>query len=246
MNNFFLPQIAAQFSTARVAKSEAAPAEKVDMPEEKPSERPFRKPNLFSAYAESDRDSFKASNQGLNVGLAAFYSLPKLEKNEAEQILAELRSDMDQQWTPSKLVAELDSHIISQSKAKRVIAQAVRNKYRMRQIEGEIRHSMRPSNILIHGKSGSGKTEIFRKIAMIYNAPFIRVEATKYTEVGYHGDDVSNMITDLFKKTQSEIAQKDGIAILKGSKILKDKVDKLILKYIIGPSNEENAGYSEK
>ena len=116
----------------------------------------------------------------------------------------------------------------------------------MRQIEGEIRHSMRPSNILIHGKSGSGKTEIFRKIAMIYNAPFIRVEATKYTEVGYHGDDVSNMITDLFKKTQSEIAQKDGIAILKGSKILKTKIDKLILKYIIGPSNEENAGYSEK
>ena len=118
---------------------------------------------------------------------------------------------MDQQWTPSKLVTELDKHIVSQKKAKRVIAQAVRNKYRMRKIEGEIRESMRPSNILIHGRSGSGKTEIFRKIAMIYNAPFIRVEATKYTEVGYHGDDVSNMISDLFKKTQNELAQKDGI-----------------------------------
>ena len=87
----------------------------------------------------------------------------------------------------------------------------------MRQIDGEIRESMRPSNILIHGRSGSGKTEIFRKIAMIYNAPFIRVEATKYTEVGYHGDDVTNMITDLFKKTQAEIAQKDGLTILKNS-----------------------------
>ena len=105
---------------------------------------------------------------------------------------------------------------------------------------------MRPSNILIHGRSGSGKTEIFRQIAMIYNAPFIRVEATKYTEVGYHGDDVSNMITDLFKKTQNELAQKDGITILKGSKILKTKVDKLLLKYIIGPSNEENPSYAEK
>ena len=105
---------------------------------------------------------------------------------------------------------------------------------------------MRPSNILIHGRSGSGKTEIFRKIAMIYNAPFIRVEATKYTEVGYHGDDVGNMITDLFKKTQSEFSQKDGHTILKGSQILKDKVDKLILKYMIGPSNDENAGYAEK
>mmetsp|Transcript_44715 Transcript_44715/g.59356 ORF Transcript_44715/g.59356 Transcript_44715/m.59356 type:complete len:156 (-) Transcript_44715:1768-2235(-) len=105
---------------------------------------------------------------------------------------------------------------------------------------------MRPSNILIHGRSGSGKTEIFRKIAMIYNAPFIRVEATKYTEVGYHGDDVGNMITDLFKKTQAEFAQKDGYTILKGSKVLKEKVDKLILKYLIGPSNEDNEGYQEK
>lgn len=153
---------------------------------------------------------------------------------------------MDHQWTPSKLVAELDKHIVSQKKAKRVIAQAVRNKYRMRQIDGEIRESMRPSNILIHGRSGSGKTEIFRKIAMIYNAPFIRVEATKYTEVGYHGDDVTNMITDLFKKTQAEIAQKDGLTILKNSQILKTKVDKMILKYILGPSNEENPTYAEK
>lgn len=153
---------------------------------------------------------------------------------------------MDHQWTPSKLVAELDKHIVSQKKAKRVIAQAVRNKYRMRQIDGEIRESMRPSNILIHGRSGSGKTEIFRKIAMIYNAPFIRVEATKYTEVGYHGDDVTNMITDLFKKTQAEIAQKDGLTILQNSQILKTKVDKMILKYILGPSNEENPTYAEK
>ena len=105
---------------------------------------------------------------------------------------------------------------------------------------------MRPSNILIHGRSGSGKTEIFRKIAMIYNAPFIRVEATKYTEVGYHGDDVTNMITDLFKKTQAEIAQKDGFTILKNSVILKTKIDKLILKYILGPSNEDNPDYAEK
>ena len=64
--------------------------------------------------------------------MAAFYSLPKLESSEADQILLELRKDMDEQWTPSRLVTELDKHIVSQSKAKRVIAQAVRNKYRMR------------------------------------------------------------------------------------------------------------------
>ncbi len=79
---------------------------------------------------------------------------------------------------------------------------AIRNKYRQRKVDDkELRMAMRPSNILVHGKSGSGKTEIFRQIARIYNAPFIRVEATKYTEVGYHGEDVSSIITDLFKKT---------------------------------------------
>ena len=108
---------------------------------------------------------------------------------------------MEAAWTPSKLVKEIDKHIVSQHKAKRIIAQAVRNKYRMRQIEGEIRQSMRPSNILVHGRSGSGKTEIFRKISSIYNSPFIHIEATKYTEVGYHGDDITNIISDLFKKT---------------------------------------------
>lgn len=76
----------------------------------------------------------------------------------------------------------------------------------MRQVDDkDLRKAMRPSNILVSGKSGSGKTEIFRQISRIYNAPFIRVEATKYTEVGYHGDDVTNIIVDLFKKTQQEI-----------------------------------------
>ncbi len=72
----------------------------------------------------------------------------------------------------------------------------------MRMIEGEMRDAMRPSNILVHGRSGSGKTEIFRIIAKLYNAPFLRVEATRYTEVGYHGDDITNIIVDLYKKSK--------------------------------------------
>ena len=79
---------------------------------------------------------------------------------------------------------------------------------------------MRPSNILVSGKSGSGKTEIFRQISRIYNAPFIRVEATKYTEVGYHGEDVTTIISDLFKKTQSELVNKDAVEIFQNSATL--------------------------
>lgn len=76
----------------------------------------------------------------------------------------------------------------------------------MRKVEsGDLRDAMRPSNILVHGRSGSGKTEIFRLIAKLYNAPFIRVEATRYTEVGYHGDDITNIIVDLYKKSRYPI-----------------------------------------
>jgi ATP-dependent HslUV protease ATP-binding subunit HslU len=140
----------------------------------------------------------------------------------------------------------LNRHIVSQHKAKRIIAQAVRNKYRMTQIEGEIKDSMRPSNILVFGRSGSGKTEIFRRISKIYNAPFIRVEATKYTEVGYHGDDITSIITDLFKKTQAELANQDGQVLLKGSKIIKQKVQNHILKCLLGRSNTNHPDYQEK
>jgi ATP-dependent HslUV protease ATP-binding subunit HslU len=128
-----------------------------------------------------------------------------LGKPEQDKILGEVRLDLESNgvWTPSKLVDTLNKHIVSQQKAKKIIAQAIRNKYRMRKVEqGELRDSMRPSNILVHGRSGSGKTEIFRLIAKLYNAPFIRVEATRYTEVGYHGDDITNIIVDLYKKSK--------------------------------------------
>jgi ATP-dependent HslUV protease ATP-binding subunit HslU len=94
-------------------------------------------------------------------------------------------------------------------KAKRSVVKAIRNKFRMQNLEDkELRESMRPSNILVHGRSGSGKTEIFRVIAKLYQAPMIRVEATRYTEVGYHGDDVTNIIVDLFKKSKKALLKR--------------------------------------
>lgn len=81
----------------------------------------------------------------------------------------------------------------------------------MRKLKGEITEFIWPSNILLHGKSGSGKTEIFRIIAKLYNAPFIWVEATWFTEVGYYGDDINSIIVDLFKKTQAEFVAKSAV-----------------------------------
>lgn len=137
-----------------------------------------------------------------------YFHLPRLTKSESDAVLQDVKADINSNgvWTPSKLVQALDKQIVSQQKAKRIIAQAIRNKYRMRKVEaGDLRDAMRPSNILVHGRSGSGKTEIFRLIAKLYNAPFIRVEATRYTEVGFHGDDITNVIVDLYKKSKTSL-----------------------------------------
>src|SRR5688500_10062301 len=99
--------------------------------------------------------------------------------------------------TPRQIVAELDRHIVGQQDAKRAVAVAVRNRWRRQQLPEAIRQDVLPKNILMIGPTGVGKTEIARRLAGLTNAPFIKVEATKYTEVGYHGRDVESMIRDL-------------------------------------------------
>jgi ATP-dependent HslUV protease ATP-binding subunit HslU len=99
--------------------------------------------------------------------------------------------------TPKQIVAELDRYIIGQHDAKRAVAVAVRNRWRRQQLSEELRQDVAPKNILMIGPTGVGKTEIARRLANLTAAPFIKVEATKYTEVGYHGRDVESMIRDL-------------------------------------------------
>src|SRR5579862_9866063 len=99
--------------------------------------------------------------------------------------------------TPSEIVGELDKHIVGQNAAKRAVAIAVRNRWRRQQLSAELARDVIPKNILMIGPTGVGKTEIARRLATLVNAPFIKVEATKYTEVGYVGRDVESMIRDL-------------------------------------------------
>lgn len=101
------------------------------------------------------------------------------------------------QMTPREIVQELDQHIISQSDAKRAVAIALRNRWRRMQVNEELRDEITPKNILMIGPTGVGKTEIARRLAKLANAPFIKVEATKFTEVGYVGKDVESIIRDL-------------------------------------------------
>jgi ATP-dependent HslUV protease ATP-binding subunit HslU len=101
------------------------------------------------------------------------------------------------EMTPREIVQELDKHIVGQNEAKRAVAIALRNRWRRGQVEEGLRHEITPKNILMIGPTGVGKTEIARRLARLANAPFIKVEATKFTEVGYVGRDVESMIRDL-------------------------------------------------
>ena len=109
------------------------------------------------------------------------------------------------QMTPPEIVSELDKHIVGQDKAKKAVAIALRNRWRRAQVEEPLRSEITPKNILMIGPTGVGKTEIARRLARLANAPFIKIEATKFTEVGYVGRDVDTIIRDLM-----EIAIKDG------------------------------------
>lgn len=99
--------------------------------------------------------------------------------------------------TPKQIVSELDRYIIGQSDAKKAVAIALRNRYRRRMLAPEMREEITPKNIIMKGPTGVGKTEIARRLAKLVNAPFVKVEATKYTEVGYVGRDVESMVRDL-------------------------------------------------
>ena len=92
--------------------------------------------------------------------------------------------------TPSQIVSELDKYIIGQKQAKKAVAVALRNRYRRMQLNDEMQEEIKPKNLLMIGPTGVGKTEIARRLAKIVNAPFVKVEATKFTEVGYVGRDV--------------------------------------------------------
>ena len=115
--------------------------------------------------------------------------------------------------TPKQIVAELDRYIIGQNKAKRAVAIALRNRYRRSKLSEAVREEITPKNIIMKGPTGVGKTEIARRLAKIVRAPFIKVEATKYTEVGYVGRDVESMIRDL-AETAVHLVKEEQMAVV--------------------------------
>jgi ATP-dependent HslUV protease ATP-binding subunit HslU len=113
------------------------------------------------------------------------------------------------EMTPREIVQELDKHIIGQAEAKRSVAIALRNRWRRQQLNEDLRHEVTPKNILMIGPTGVGKTEIARRLAKLANAPFIKVEATKFTEVGYVGKEVDSIIRDLADAAMNMLRERE-------------------------------------
>ena len=140
---------------------------------------------------------------------------------------------MNQSLTPKQIVHELDKHIIGQHEAKKAVAIALRNRWRRQQLDATLQQEVTPKNILMIGPTGVGKTEIARRLASLVNAPFIKVEATKFAEVGYVGRDVESIIRDLAESAMKMLREK---AINDAKPLAADAAEERILDSLLTPA----------
>src|SRR3954469_5225025 len=143
--------------------------------------------------------------------------------------------------TPRQIVAELDRDIIGQAEAKRAVAIALRNRWRRKQLPEELRAQVMPKNILLIGPTGVGKTEIARRLAKLVGAPFVKVEATKFTEVGYYGRDVESLVRDLVEAAIALVKASERERVVEPAKA---RVEERLLDLLLPPSPTPE-GWSE-
>src|SRR5579862_1447177 len=144
--------------------------------------------------------------------------------------------------TPRQIVSELDRYIVGQQDAKRAVAVAVRNRWRRQQLPEQMRQDVAPKNILMIGPTGVGKTEIARGLAGLTGAPFVKVEATKYTEVGYHGRDVESMIRDLLDSAIAMVRSEMTEAVKASAE---EQVEDRLLNYLL-PKAESGSNWDDE
>ena len=142
-----------------------------------------------------------------------------------------------QSMTPSEIVSELDRHIVGQHKAKRAVAIAMRNRWRRQRVDEKLRNEITPKNILMIGPTGVGKTEIARRLARLADAPFIKVEATKFTEVGYVGKDVDSIVRDL---VEVAVKQERERQVRAKHALAEDAAEERILDLLVPPARSSS------
>ena len=148
--------------------------------------------------------------------------------------------------TPKEIVTELDKYIIGQNEAKKAVAIALRNRYRRSQWPKEIRDEITPKNIIMKGPTGVGKTEIARRLAKLVKAPFVKIEATKYTEVGYVGRDVESMVRDLVSVSIRMVKDEKMHEVeQKAKKVVDERLVKIIAETLVKTNPQENLTIAE-
>ncbi len=148
-----------------------------------------------------------------------------------------MKNNITKDLTPTQIVKELDKYIIGQDDAKRAVAIALRNRWRRRQVDESMREEIMPNNIILIGPTGVGKTEIARRLAKLSGAPFIKVEASKYTEVGYVGRDVESMIRDLAELSVSMVRSEKTLEVQEKAERM---AEERILDQLIPPVKKAN------
>lgn len=149
-----------------------------------------------------------------------------LLNSSEEEAPKQTHLEKQKQLTPHQIVSELDKYVIGQNAAKKSVAIALRNRWRRQQVSGDLKNEIIPNNIIMIGPTGVGKTEIARRLAKLAGAPFVKVEATKFTEVGYVGRDVESMIRDLVEKSVAMV--KDEQFIIKKAEAAKNTENRLL------------------
>src|SRR6266508_3227194 len=145
--------------------------------------------------------------------------------------------------TPRQIVQELDRYIVGQDAAKRAVAIAIRNRWRRQQLPPDLRKDVTPKNIIMIGPTGVGKTEIARRLAQLVGAPFLKVEATKYTEVGYHGRDVESMIRDLTEIAIGMVKQEQRVLV---ETLATERVTERLVDLLLPPPHDRDDEESEE
>ena len=151
--------------------------------------------------------------------------------------------------TPRQIVEKLDQHIVGQDDAKRAAAIAIRNRWRRLQLPEDLGEEVEPTNMILIGRTGVGKTEIARRLAGLVNAPFIKVEATKFTEVGYHGRDVDSIIRDLLELAMHIVREEQTLVVRSEAERL---TEEQLLDTLMPPNefdrtdNEAESGTAER
>src|SRR3982074_1923553 len=143
--------------------------------------------------------------------------------------------------TPRQIVAELDRYIVGQDAAKKAVAVAIRNRWRRQQLPAEMRMDVTPKNIIMIGPTGVGKTEIARRLASLVGAPFIKVEATKFTEVGYVGRDVEQIIRDLVEVAISQVRERKRKDVQARAQLA---AEDRVLDALVGPASSAATRHS--